>query len=157
MDIEPVKVIDEDAGKYDAKVWINLPYFTPLFRDLSMPRVSDADTNRTNLYLPTKADNVRTLFKLLMKEAEKQYKETYPQYADHIVVFDEDGNCLFDVHTLRVFGITDLLDRGLDKEIVKILVGHNTSIMTLYYHKRTEAMYVQKTLVREQEKSWSCN
>jgi Putative integrase len=141
LDIEPVKVIDEDSGKYDAKVWVNLPYFTPLFRDLLMPRVSDADTSRTNLHLPTKADNVRTLFKLLMKEAEKQYKETYPQYADHIVVFDEDENCLFDVHTLRVFGITDLLDRGLDKEIVKILVGHNTSIMTLYYHKRTEAMY----------------
>ena len=152
MDIEPVKVIDEDSGKYDPKIWVNLPYFTPLFRDLSMPRVSDADTSRTNLYLPTKADNVRTLFKLLMKEAEKQYKETYPQYADHIVVFDEGENCLFDVHTLRVFGITDLLDRGLDKEIVKILVGHNTSIMTLYYHKRTEAMY-RRLLLESKKKA----
>ena len=152
LDIEPVKVIDEDSGKYDPKIWVNLPYFTPLFRDLSMPRVSDADTSRTNLYLPTKADNVRTLFKLLMKEAEKQYKETYPQYADHIVVFDEGENCLFDVHTLRVFGITDLLDRGLDKEIVKILVGHNTSIMTLYYHKRTEAMY-RKLLLESKKKA----
>lgn len=152
LDIEPVKVIDEDSGKYDAKVWVNLPYFTPLFRDLSMPRVSDADTSRTNLHLPTKADNVRTLFKLLMKEAEKQYKETYPQYADHIVVFGEDENCLFDVHTLRVFGITDLLDRGLDKEIVKILVGHNTSIMTLYYHKRTEEMY-RKLLLESKKKA----
>ena len=67
LDIEPVKVIDEDSGKYDPKIWVNLPYFTPLFRDLSMPRVSDADTSRTNLYLPTKADNVRTLFKLLIQ------------------------------------------------------------------------------------------
>jgi len=152
LDIEPVKVIDEDSGKYDAKVWVNLPYFTPLFRDLSMPRVSDADTSRTNLHLPTKADNVRTLFKLLMKEAEKHYKQTYPQYADHVVVFDEDGNCLFDVHTLRVFGITDLLDRGLDKEVVKILVGHNTTIMTLYYHKRTESMY-RKLLLESKKKA----
>ena len=152
LDIEPVKVIDEDSGKYDAQVWVNLPYFTPLFRDLSMPRVSDADATLTNLYLPTKSDNVRTLFKLLMKEAEKHYKETYPQYADHIVVFNEDGNCLFDVHTLRVFGITDLLDRGLDKEIVKILVGHNTSIMTLYYHKRTEAMY-RRLLLESKKKA----
>jgi len=152
LNIEPVKVIDEDSGKYDAKVWVNLPYFTPLFRDLSMTRVSDADATLTNLYLPTKSDNVRTLFKLLLKEAEKQYKETYPQYADHIVVFDEDGNCLFDVHTLRVFGITDLLDRGLDKEIVKILVGHNTSIMTLYYHKRTEEMY-RRLLLESKKKA----
>lgn len=152
LDIVPIKVIDEDSGKYDAKIWVKLPYFTPLFRDLSMARVSDADTSRTNLHLPTKADNVRTLFKLLMKEADKQYKETYPQYADHVVVFNENDNCLFDVHTLRVFGITDLLDRGLDKEIVKILVGHNTSIMTLYYHKRTEAMY-RRLLLESKKKA----
>ena len=43
---------------------------------------------------------------------------------------------LHDIHTLRVSGITDLLDRGVPLNIVsEYVAGHATYIMTLWYDK----------------------
>jgi len=42
---------------------------------------------------------------------------------------------LFDLHTLRVSGITALIEAGLPPSMVQEIVGHATIIMTLYYNK----------------------
>lgn len=42
---------------------------------------------------------------------------------------------LFDLHTLRVSGITALIEAGLPPHLVQDIVGHATLVMTLYYHK----------------------
>lgn len=42
---------------------------------------------------------------------------------------------LFDLHTLRVSGITALIEAGLPPSMVQEIVGHATVIMTLYYNK----------------------
>ncbi|MDD2765357.1 MAG: VPA1269 family protein [Opitutaceae bacterium] len=42
---------------------------------------------------------------------------------------------IFDIHALRVTGITALLEAGLSPHIVMDVAGHSTIVMTLYYHK----------------------
>ena len=42
---------------------------------------------------------------------------------------------LHDLHSLRVSGITALIEAGLPPTMVQEIVGHATVIMTLYYHK----------------------
>ena len=48
--------------------------------------------------------------------------------------FDERV-ALYDLHTLRVSGITALIDAGLPPNFVQEIVGHSALVMTLYYHK----------------------
>ena len=42
---------------------------------------------------------------------------------------------LFDLHSLRVSGITALIEAGLPPHFVQEIVGHAAIVMTLYYHK----------------------
>lgn len=42
---------------------------------------------------------------------------------------------VFDIHSLRVTGITALLEAGLSPDIVMEVAGHATIVMTLYYNK----------------------
>lgn len=42
---------------------------------------------------------------------------------------------VFDIHSLRVTGITALLEAGLSPEMVRDVAGHSTIVMTLYYNK----------------------
>ncbi|WP_064602802.1 VPA1269 family protein [Photobacterium sp. J15] len=149
-DLIPVRTVDEDKGKYSEAIFDQLPRFTPLFRDVSQRKVSAIDPLSGVMYFPPTAAILRNLFRTVLKSGEDKYKEKYPSYKNQIVAFNEDGEALFDLHGLRVFGITDLLNQGMDKEIVKLLVGHNTSIMTLYYRKLGEKEY--KRLLLEAKK-----
>ncbi|MCC4237589.1 hypothetical protein LL266_13895 [Vibrio anguillarum] len=148
----PVRTVDEDAGKYSQKVFEQLPKFIPLFRDISAPKVSVVSPEMGTIFLPPTHAMVRRVFLAVLKEAEARYKRKNPHHAKSKIAFAEDGTALFDLHSLRVYGITDLLNSGLDKEIVKLLVGHNTSIMTLYYRKIGEQQY-KKALLDAQRKS----
>ncbi|VVB42141.1 protein of unknown function [Beijerinckiaceae bacterium RH AL1] len=42
---------------------------------------------------------------------------------------------LYDIHTIRVSGITALLEAGLPPDLVMRLAGHSTIAMTMYYNK----------------------
>lgn len=52
-------------------------------------------------------------------------------------LFGLDGQCLFDLHSLRVTIITTLLDNGVPAYVVQLLVGHKTPMMTWYYRDVT--------------------
>lgn len=149
-ELTPVRPIDEDSGKYSREIFDKLPKFIPLFRDVSVQKISDVDASLGGLYLPPTAAIVRNLYKKLLIEADAKFKEKHELYRDTNVAIGIDGELLYDLHGLRVYGITDLLNQGLDREIVKTLVGHNTSIMTLYYKKLGEKEY--KRLVLEAKK-----
>ena len=43
---------------------------------------------------------------------------------------------LIDIHTLRVSGISSLIEKGVPPDIVQQVVGHYTLVMTLYYSKQ---------------------
>ncbi len=42
---------------------------------------------------------------------------------------------LYDIHTLRVSGITAMIERGMPPDMVREVVGHASLVMTLYYNK----------------------
>lgn len=54
-------------------------------------------------------------------------------------VVDENGETsyqsLYDVHTLRVSGITAMVEAGMPPELVQEVVGHASVVMTLYYNR----------------------
>lgn len=149
---KPVKTVDEDAGKYSQDIFEQLPAFTPIFRDISSPKISQVNPSMGTIYLPPTHALLRTLFIKVLEKAEEKYKAKNKNYKNIHIAFDGEHNPLYDLHGLRVFGITDLLTQGLDKEIVKLLVGHNTSIMTMYYYKLGEAAY-RKLLLKAKKKA----
>ncbi|KAA0680336.1 VPA1269 family protein [Roseomonas genomospecies 6] len=58
----------------------------------------------------------------------------------HLTRLDGNGEeaervSLFDIHSLRVSGITNLIERGLPPSMVMEIVGHATVVMTLYYNR----------------------
>lgn len=148
----PVRTVDEDAGKYSPVMFDMLPKFIPLFRDITWPKSSVISPELGTIYLPPRSSRIRGLYHDVLKEAEVRYKKKYPQHESLPIAFAEDGTCLYDLHGLRVYGITELLNSGLDKEIVKLLVGHATSIMTLYYRQIGEREY-KKALLEAQHKT----
>lgn len=130
----PVRVTDEDSHLYKPSLRHLLPYFVPLFRR-TRPTVSASDPSRTNLYLPVTGDMVRKVFYAVLKEAEKRYKDRYPQFASQMVAFNAKGEPNYDVHSLRVFGVTELIEHGMPIEVVQMIVGHSVAVMTAYYNK----------------------
>lgn len=147
----PVRPIDEDSGKYSREIFDRLPKFIPLFRDISTQKISDVDVSLGGLYLPPTSAIIRNLYRKVLMAADVAFKVKYPEYKNTNVAIGIDGELLYDLHGLRVYGITDLLNQGLDREIVKVLVGHNNSIMTLYYRKLGEKAY--KKLLLEAKKN----
>ncbi|AWB57863.1 VPA1269 family protein [Colwellia sp. Arc7-D] len=155
---KPVKTTDENAGYYDVSVWDDLPYFTPLFRNPRKVRLSAMTSvnkekykSRDNLYLPISADELRSYFKLLLEETDRIIKLKFPELKNQNVLFKNDGTALYDLHGLRVFGISTLLNKGVDEKVVQMLVGHATAIMTVYYQK-IEAKKMKELLIQAQNK-----
>lgn len=133
--INAIRLDDEEPEIY--KEWIRerLPYFVPLFREIK-PKASKANPReRFNLAYPISKDNMSKLFKAVMLKAEEKYKEEYPQFKDQQIVKTADGEWLYDIHSLRVYGVTELIEQGMPVEVVQMIVGHAISVMTLYYNK----------------------
>lgn len=130
----PVHLADENRNKYNSEIWSVLPNFTPLFRRI-FPSVSQVDANKYSIYLPITYDSIRKLFYAVLTEAEVRYLKKYPHRAGTSIVFDVNGEPLYDIHSLRVFGVTNLLEDGVSLEIVQMIVGHSVATMTLYYNK----------------------
>ncbi|MCL1078607.1 hypothetical protein D5R81_11895 [Parashewanella spongiae] len=152
----PVSSVDEDAKKYNISEWDHLPKHVPLFRDIRFSKVSkkvkvDKNSDTENLYLPPSSDAVRKVFYNLLDIADKRYKEYYPEYKNRNVAYDSNGNRIFDVHTLRVYGITSLLEQGLSVDTVQALVGHATSVMTIYYKKLLSEEYRRQLFVAKSQ------
>lgn len=135
-DIEmPCHARDEDEKVYTTHMEALLPQFTPLFREFNPTNSKCDPENRHSLHLPITGSKLRKLFRAVLKEAERRYKDVYPQYKNHNVAFDEEGAPLYNIHGLRVFGITNLIENGVSTEVVQMIVGHSVAVMTLYYNK----------------------
>ncbi|RAS63436.1 putative integrase [Vibrio diazotrophicus] len=140
-DLIPVNTMDRHRKTYTVETYNKLPLGTPLFRDLTNNTVSAFNPNKTNIYLPIRTDLVRQLFYKLLDAVDEEYKARY-QTANSMIK-DAEGELIYDLHGLRVFGITDLLSKGVDPSIVKTLVGHATEIMTIYYKKLSNQQFRQ--------------
>ncbi|MEZ9540877.1 VPA1269 family protein [Vibrio sp. 10N.286.48.C11] len=132
-DLVPVNPMDRHSGTYGRDVYDLLPMGTPLFRDLRNPTISNFNPEKTGLYLPVSNASVRKLFIKLLDAVDKEYAARFG--ATKSCVRDRNGEHIYDLHGLRVFGITDLLKKGVEPSVVQMLVGHATEIMTMYYKK----------------------
>lgn len=121
--------------------------FYCLFRDPSAERVADPS-------LPVSKQKLLKCWGQLCLETQKRINAAAKNKSERITLItpgtenNRYPTALFDLHTLRVSGITDLLDRGVPLNIVaEYVAGHATYIMTLWYDKPSPGM-VREQLLR---------
>lgn len=116
------KTLNEDGVKTDKK-------FYCLFRDPSQQRADDQSK-------PVAAHIISKAWGLLCAEAEKRINAKLPETHKPVslTLKDNPKKSRYDIHTLRVSGITDLLEKGVPLGVVqKFVAGHKTYVMTLHY------------------------
>jgi len=137
-----VKLYKGEQRSLTDRVFKMMPEFVPLFRDPGAPLSRNRD-------LPISGWRLRCFFSQVLAETENQFKEegerlSLVEWADSEVKnLVRLGNIApatkvtpkVDLHTLRVTGITALIDAGVPAHIVsEFVAGHASVIMTLYYH-----------------------
>jgi hypothetical protein len=140
--VTPCNQRDENNEIFQS-LGVQLPYYTPLFRRYEESVSKSSPETRRGLLLPITQSSLSVLFKKVLKEAEIRYKAKFPQFKNSLIAFDADGKPRHDIHSLRVYGITDLLDKGIPLDVVQMIVGHATSIMTLYYRKKDRLKFLK--------------
>lgn len=122
----------ESLGKRVGKeIELHGKKFYPLFRDPTAEKLDDP-------YAPASAHRISWAWGLICKEAEKRINEEDKKSGKKVsLITDDHGRyptSRYDIHTLRVSGITDLLEKGVPLGIVqKFVAGHATYFMTLWY------------------------
>jgi hypothetical protein len=103
----------------------------PLFRDSSTP----------NQARPIKYSRLKSFYTLVLKETEDRILRKYGQKLC-LVTTDGRGRLkwVVDLHTLRVSGLTNLIEAGVPLEVVsQYFAGHATLVMTVHYLKYSTA------------------
>lgn len=125
--------IRKSGMKVELAVSKNLPTIAPLFSD---PRAHDQRE-------PVSYSKVTRSYIALLAATEKRVKE---KYGLDIVLTemraDPQGKSRitwkYDMHTLRVSGISAMLENGVPLEVVsQFVAGHATLVMTLWYYKNS--------------------
>lgn len=143
---EPVTFAD-DAEEYGPETRDMLPAFCPIFRDLVSP--ASRPTGKP-VYVPISKMKLDALFHALAAETEdrlaaKGFDRTNigltieKRNIDCMIKLGRSElkrRCAYDVHSLRVAGITNLLEMGVPAHIVsEFIAGHMALVMTLHYAK----------------------
>jgi hypothetical protein len=122
------------------------PMVAPLFRDPSLPAQD----------VPFSYPKLTKLYVSLLVETEKRFAEKY-NHKVKLTNPDKNGqrHWAVDLHSLRVSGITNLIEAGVPIEVVQQFVaGHRTLVMTLHYLKYTPEKlrgFIQEANRRMQE------
>ena len=127
----------------------SLPWFVPLFRDLSK-FVSYSVGNKTlGGYCPVSRAKLNHLYNLLAVETEKQFEKKYGRKIYLTVPDKKNGTprCKFDLHSLRVTWVSRLFEMGIPIPIISEFVGHATKLMTIMYLKIRSA-YARESLIQ---------
>ncbi|MFM0508519.1 VPA1269 family protein [Paraburkholderia sp. RL17-373-BIF-A] len=125
------RVYQADVHELDRPVEVKGPQITPLFRD-----PSSADLIR-----PIEYTRLTRFYVKVLQEVQTRIEAKYGQ---RIALVENDGKgglkWLVDLHSLRVSGISNLIEAGVPLEVVSMFVaGHQTLIMTLHYLKYSPA------------------
>ena len=92
---------------------------------------------------PPTDGRLHSFWRLLMQELERRLEESNQRNSDgskiELVSYRENGypkGAIFDMHSLRVSGLTAFINAGVPIHILsEFVAGHATILMTLYYHK----------------------
>lgn len=136
---EPVKAKKESYLDefHDEEVVALIPDTYPLFRDPA--RRDGQPVSRETLFA--------YWVELLTAVEEEHNRERAPQNRIALTKLRADGTRapIYDIHALRVSGITAMIDRGMPPDMVQEVVGHASMVMTLYYN-RIRASRIYKAL-----------
>ena len=129
----PHGIIEVQGHRNQPEEWMqSQSKFLCLFRDPSADRGTDPS-------LPVSKQKLLKLWVELCAETERRINRVAQSESQRVQLVTTAGGktrVLHDIHTLRVSGITDLLDRGVPLNIVsEYVAGHATYIMTLWYDK----------------------
>ncbi|QKO22574.1 VPA1269 family protein [Rhodoferax sp. BAB1] len=129
----PYGIIEVQGHRNQPEEWTERQdKFLCLFRDPSADRGTDPS-------LPVSKQKLLKLWVELCAETERRINSLAQSESQRVQLVTTAGGktrALHDIHTLRVSGITDLLDRGVPLNIVsEYVAGHATYIMTLWYDK----------------------
>lgn len=130
----PHGIIEVQGHRNHPDEWVQRQSrFLCLFRDPTVDRIYDPS-------LPVSKQKLLKLWIELCAETERQINSSAKTESQRVKLVERsaDGKlrALHDIHTLRVSGITDLLDRGVPLNIVsEYVAGHATYIMSLWYDK----------------------
>ncbi|RAI54542.1 hypothetical protein DOO78_26175 [Roseicella frigidaeris] len=142
---EPVKAKTESYLDefHDEEVVALIPDTFPLFRD---PARRDGQ--------PLSRERLFAYWVELLTAVEEGYnKNRAPENRIALTKLRTDTTRapIYDIHALRVSGITAMIDRGMPPDMVQEVVGHASMVMTLYYNKiRASRVYKElETYFRE--------
>lgn len=127
-------IIEAQGHRNHPEEWLQIQSkFICLFRDPSAERILDPS-------LPVSKQKLLKLWVELCVETEQRINSKAKNESQRVKLVEKNTSgkirALHDIHTLRVSGITDLLDRGVPLNIVsEYVAGHATYIMTLWYDK----------------------
>lgn len=145
---KPIVYSDTGEGrrKYPKAEASKLPQVAPLFRD---PSSEDKLT-------PISYDKLATAYVRLLAETEKRVKQQYGIDIS-LTKLNSEGRPTwkYDMHTLRVSGITAMLESGVPLEIVsQFVAGHASLVMTLWYFKNSPGQ-LREAIRQAQDKAMS--
>lgn len=133
------KPISSTEKRDDKNLSKSIEYVAPLFLFPSL-------SNKINFSVLT-APALQKFHCFLMMEVEKEIKirtNKDIKLAEVETKVYADGRpsksykTIFDIHSLRVSGITNLIEAGVPVEIVsQFVAGHSSTVMTLYYNKNS--------------------
>lgn len=138
----PEPITSADWTEEKTPTGVELPYFVPIFRDLSQDYFRN---DGTKYFVPPTKNKIYYLLNALAVTVEEKLSK---EYGINVLISQERnvknmGNAYkgkessFDVHSLRVFGVSYLIEIGVPWPVVQMIVGHQTPVMTLHYNKQT--------------------
>ncbi len=137
------RVYQDDVRERDRPAGVKGPQIVPLFRD---PYSAD-------LYRPIEYPRLARFYVKVLEQTQKRIEAKYGHRLT-LVENDKKGGLkwVVDLHSLRVSGITNLIEAGVPLEVVQMFVaGHQTLIMTLHYLKYSPTK-LRKFLLEAHEK-----
>ncbi|MDD0999129.1 VPA1269 family protein [Pseudomonas sp. TNT2022 ID1044] len=121
----------QDTRERERPTGVHRPTICPLFRD-----PNSADQNR-----PLEYSRLARFYTAVLEQTQKNIKRKYGQSLK-LVTFPSKGSPKWavDLHSLRVSGVTNLIEAGVPLEVVQQFVtGHHTLVMLLHYLKYSPA------------------
>ena len=135
----PITFEDVPGDNYNLNEKESYPYFTPLFRDLSS--IGHSKSTRRVIFTPAPKGKLERLFCAVAVEAERLLRE---QGLEAILTVPHKSNpsykgrkCIYDLHSLRVYGLSYLLEIGVPLTVAQMIMGHASPTMTLHYNKHS--------------------
>ena len=150
-----VKESDRSGTRMNPNVKALLPDLCCLFRDRAVDGYCPPDNWAINRYWAKVCDaydrqnaawahpktgvvGPRPNWPVLSKKTAKDYLVTGHRLrsgqANKYTITAKRTRARYDIHSLRVSGVSYLLDRGIPLDVVGAIAGHASLIMTLHYH-----------------------